>query len=908
MPTEKGRKSATLAAAAVLKRHRSDLIKKWTTFFPRARWSRKEARQISALTFDAIVGYLERGKTEPLLDAMQSILALAARKDAALSSGLARMAAAKASILEILLSSTEIDRNRLKRAVLRVNRLFDEFSGVAVGSALRSTSATEELLRRVSFHEGILKNPSLAVFAADQKGKVVLWSSGVENLTGIPQGVVRGKRLPRALTKVEFGSTQELPNTEALAAFSALAKRLGLPPVKRPRHLITSISRVVDDADVFLGTVGIASDVTSIVATQERLEELAEIIDNSWDTIVQIAPDGKVVSWNKGAERLTGFSKKEALGKEGTLFVKWKSPADYSRMLSSLRRDGRWKDELTAVRKNGTEYRVIASATALYSSSGDHTGSLIVGTDITELREAQSRIEEQARLLDQTHEAIVQTDAEGRIIFWNKGAEVLTGYGSNEALGKQSVFFRQVSPDYDRDKMLEVFKRQSVFTRELRLVKKNGEQFTALVSHSPIRSSEGAYLGAIAVATDMSERIKTEKESRLLLDLSSALGKYLELKEIAPEALAKTMEVLEADAGLVALVGAGSGSLDFIAHRGIESAVIARLRNRMPGEGWTGKVMKTGKPLIIENISKSRYGPLAYPETVRGGYVSFVSFPLMFHNQVFGVIEMASRRAGQFKPSDLEFVKSVASVLSSALYNAKLHSELEAGQRELTELSQRLATVEEDERRRIAAELHDETGQLLAAAKANMQMTLKQLGRASDSARKRIEETTNLIARSLDQVRDVSHGLHPPLLDDVGLAAAVKWLAQNARETSNIMVRVRTRGMGERLSPAVEASIFRIIQEVLNNAVRHSRATAVKVDLTRTDSKIRVSIQDDGIGFDTIKQLRRPKGLGIRTLRQRVHWLGGQIRLKSTRGKGTLVEIEIPTEEYENEKHQSLSG
>jgi PAS domain S-box-containing protein len=1016
---------------------------------------------------------------------------------------------------------------------------------------LRRTSPTEELLRRISFHEGILKNPSLAVFAADQKGKVVLWSKGAEAISGIPEGKIRGRKLPPVLRETATEMGQDVPTKELRSALSRLAKRIGCPPMREARQLVTTISRVTDDAEVFLGTIGVALDVTRTVIAQRRLEELGRIIEGLGDAVVQIDVNGRVTYWNSGATKISGYSRKEALGMEGPFFVKWKTPTEYSEMLKAVRDRGSWRDEVTGIKKDGSEYKALVSISGLYSSRGVHIGSMIVGTDVTQLREAETRIAEQARLLDRTREAIAQTNAEGKVVFWNKGAEMLTGYTAKEALGKGRAFFEKIAPSYDREKMLAAFKKKEVFTRELELVRKTGEHVLALVSHTPLHSSGGTYLGAIAVVTDitqlketqkkveeqarlidraqdaiirsdskgtltfwnrgaelltgyrkkevmgkpwtffkkiwpdldsesilklalkrkvyrgemtgirkdgkefialvsmtplfepsgeysgmlgiatnvtrlrraerravesqkllqtildsiddlvavvdqdmnlvfsnkaikrytgftekdfravggpyymmpdvdkskidgtarqlrrtrgpytvelsiptksgesrraewrairvdedepgrfkvvtvgrdMTERIRVEEESRLLLELNSALTSSLDLEEIAPIALEKTIEILGADAGVVAITEAGGRTMRVIADSGMRPDMAARLRERRTDEGWTGSAIRSGEPIIIEDIRKSRYKNGVYPETVRGGYLSFLSFPLKVREQVYGVFEIAARHSGRFKKSDLGFITSVATVLSSTLHNAILHSELMIKQKELTELAEKLATVEEDERRMIAADLHDETGQLLAAAKANMQMATRRLTGSGPDILSMVEETTDLIAKALDQVRDISHGLHPALLDDVGFPAAVKWLAQKTREATGTKIRVRTKGTEKRMPAPVEASLFRIVQEILTNIARHANADSVRIDLLREATRIRIRIEDDGVGFDLEGERKSPRGLGLRTLSQRVRWLGGEIKLQSARGKGTLVEVEIPTEAYENEEH-----
>jgi signal transduction histidine kinase len=276
---------------------------------------------------------------------------------------------------------------------------------------------------------------------------------------------------------------------------------------------------------------------------------------------------------------------------------------------------------------------------------------------------------------------------------------------------------------------------------------------------------------------------------------------------------------------------------------------------------------------------------------------------LLHEGKAFGLFEMGAHQPGQFKKSDLSLGLSIAAVISSALRNALLHEQLAKRQAELAEMSERLALAEESERRKIAAELHDETGQVLAAAKARLQVAMKQLGSPSILARQALRDTVDLLAHALDQVREISHGLHPALLDDIGLAGAVRWLAGQTEHASGIRIFVKTNGMDERLPEALEASLFRIIQEILVNIARHSKASRARVSLDRSTGGLKITIEDNGVGFDPDAEREEPKGLGLRILRQRIRWLGGEMGLQSERGKGTLVRITIPVEACDDKEH-----
>jgi PAS domain S-box-containing protein len=212
----------------------------------------------------------------------------------------------------------------------------------------------------------------------------------------------------------------------------------------------------------------------------------------------------------------------------------------------------------------------------------------------------------------------------------------------------------------------------------------------------------------------------------------------------------------------------------------------------------------------------------------------------------------------------------------------------------LRRLSNRMMTMQDEERRRIAREIHDGLGQELAAAKMILDGILAR--DSSPSMRQASLEASQLIDRAIQQVRTISHLLHPPLLDEVGLVSALQWYLEGLSERSGIQVvlKVDPPDLG-RLKSELETAIFRIVQEALTNMFRHSGARNGKVTLIQKDGKIVVSVLDDGKGVDEQVIQLRPEsvGVGIGGMRQRVTELGGTLRLANT-NPGTLVEVIIP--------------
>ena len=209
------------------------------------------------------------------------------------------------------------------------------------------------------------------------------------------------------------------------------------------------------------------------------------------------------------------------------------------------------------------------------------------------------------------------------------------------------------------------------------------------------------------------------------------------------------------------------------------------------------------------------------------------------------------------------------------------------------ELLKRLISSEDEERRRIARELHDEIGQWLTALVVGLR-TIETLAVTTDvqSVAQRLRE---LGAQSVDNVGRLARGLHPRELDDEGLARAVTRYAEIYRRSLGIAVDVRLKGLDScRLTPLVETTMYRILQEALTNVARHARAKEVIVELKRDGALLELVVRDDGVGFSASRAPNEATGLGLHGMRERVALLGGSAEIESRPGHGTVVRVRIP--------------
>ncbi len=249
----------------------------------------------------------------------------------------------------------------------------------------------------------------------------------------------------------------------------------------------------------------------------------------------------------------------------------------------------------------------------------------------------------------------------------------------------------------------------------------------------------------------------------------------------------------------------------------------------------------------------------------------------------------------------LALLASLGIALFAGLHAGRLEDRLRQqrvkdlqNQQNLQRLSAKLITAQEEERRSIARELHDEVGQVLTAIK--VELAVAQHALASSGGQVAVLEDARLITdRALHTVRDLSRLLHPSLLDDMGLPAALDWYLKGYRKRHSIRVDYDVSGMDERLAPEIEVGVYRIVQEALTNIVRHAEVSECSVQLARVGDELSVTIADAGVGFDAHAGGRRAdQGLGLLGIQERVSQLGGTFRLTTSPGQGTRIAIVLP--------------
>jgi two-component system, NarL family, sensor histidine kinase UhpB len=268
--------------------------------------------------------------------------------------------------------------------------------------------------------------------------------------------------------------------------------------------------------------------------------------------------------------------------------------------------------------------------------------------------------------------------------------------------------------------------------------------------------------------------------------------------------------------------------------------------------------MRTGEPLVLDDVSP-------------GG--------------VFG-----TRR---FRLRAIKMGAGLGVVWTDITGEKKSEGRLRAAQAEIGSLAAHLLQVREDERKHIAREMHDELGQILTAIDMELRWINRKYSNVPAEMRGRIEGMLELSARAVDSVRRMSSELRPGVLDNLGLKAAIEWLAADYSRRTAIEATADMDLREETVGEKAAIALFRITQEAMTNVARHSRASKVRVSLEERGDAIILEVRDDGVGI-TRAQAEDPCAFGLMGIRERVRELGGEVSIRGDEGRGTVVSVSIP--------------
>jgi signal transduction histidine kinase len=310
---------------------------------------------------------------------------------------------------------------------------------------------------------------------------------------------------------------------------------------------------------------------------------------------------------------------------------------------------------------------------------------------------------------------------------------------------------------------------------------------------------------------------------------------------------------------------------------------------------WNYPLLRQGLPTVMHDLAALESRTPSHQHLLDEGIRSYISVPLQEHSELIGALNLSFEQPGAGVLDDVESVRALADQLAVAIQHLRLFTQVRVGRERLQVLSQQLVRAQEDERRHLARELHDEIGQSLTAAQLNLQGLMNLDDQADLPAR--LEDSLALIDRVLQQVRALSLDLRPSMLDDLGLAPALRWYVKRQADRAGFRAQLNAGEARQRYPSELETTCFRIAQEALNNIVRYAQASEVVVELWEEDDVLHMTVRDDGRGFDVAAGLLRAargQSLGLVSMQERASLVGGRLEIDSAPRRGTTIRVQIP--------------
>ena len=431
----------------------------------------------------------------------------------------------------------------------------------------------------------------------------------------------------------------------------------------------------------------------------------------------------------------------------------------------------------------------------------------------------------------------------------------------------------------------------------------NGQEKILEIVASPMVDAEGKITRVVELLRDVTEEhqmrqslVRRNQQLSILNAISTTVNQSLDLQELLNHALNEVLRLTEVDVGAVFLLRDVLGHLELAACQGL-SPEAARLASEMGMlDSSCGGIMERGEVVVVPDITHYR-GKRA--RSLKKEHLSaLMHVPLTAKGFALGSMCLGTRQPMEFSPEEQELLTAIGSQIAVAVENARLYAEVQQKERIRGELFKKALSAQEDERKRIARELHDDTSQNLTA----MLFSLDEAADCQDmtDVRQRLERLRRLTEHSLDGIHKLIFDLRPSMLDHLGLVPALRVYAESRLAEQGVRVIVDETSAPRRLETEMETAVFRVLQEAINNITRHAAARNVWIQLSYNHQSLTVTVEDDGIGFEpnTVQvSPENPRGLGLMGMRERLELLGGELEITSLPGQGTELLITVPLTE-----------
>jgi two-component system sensor histidine kinase UhpB len=624
--------------------------------------------------------------------------------------------------------------------------------------------------------------------------------------------------------------------------------------------------------DLKLANLNLQSDIERRYVIEQELrqsESRTQLIINAVKdcAIFMLDDDGRIASWNRGAQALNGYAAEEAIGKPLSILY----PADRERPIESelavAARRGWFEEECWHLRKDGSRYCADDMISAMREENGRLQGFSVVTRDATqriELREQTERSRDfYFALFSDFPNLVWRSDGAGACDYLNKAWLDYTGRARDAELG--DGWLDGVHPE-DRERWQEsystAFAERRAFEVEFRLRRANGEYGSMICVGRPYHDMKGGFSGYLCSCYDNSARRAMESALR------ESEQRYEGMTSNVPGMVFQLVRDPD-NRSTFAYVSRGSEALTGLPEATVRADASAFINLIPPDE--RPHFMATLEASATHMTAWNWSGRLRTPHEPAERWINIRARP---------------RRGdhGEVVWDGLVYDDTAARLAQR---------ELERSREELRSLSRHLQSVREEEKARIAREVHDELGSTLTALRMDLDWMAERLPAEMQPLREKRSAMVKLVEAAVAATRKIVTDLRPSILDDLGLAAAVRWQASEFQKHTGIPIEVKAPDADAKIQRDTALALFRIFQETLTNVARHAKATRVWVDLTVAEESYVLQVRDDGTGMNEA-DLVKATSHGLRGMRERAQQFGGDVSVSSQPGQGTTLVASMP--------------
>jgi len=514
--------------------------------------------------------------------------------------------------------------------------------------------------------------------------------------------------------------------------------------------------------------------------------------------------------------------------------------------------------------------------------------------------------EQRYRQLVELSPDAIGIQSEDRIIYMNKAGVELFGAQCAEDLVGKSIW--SFVPDEFRETVASRYQQMKEAGTEaplleMKLYRLDGKSIDVEVTAIPFASNGKPAIQA--VFRDLTKRKRVEAEIRqrnielaALNAIASTVSQSLNLQKILNDALdgVLQLDVLGGEVhGMIFLQNELTGQLTLAAQRGAPKNHPCLESPPKLGECLCGLAIERGRVVISEDCWTDERHTRSWPDMPQH---KDICLPLIVRGKVLGGINIRLPMVKEITENVIQLLTSVGGQISVAVENARLFETVDLHRERLRVLGARLAEAEDTERRQLSRELHDQVGQNLTALGINLNILRSQLP-AQDAKRMSttLDESMALVEQTTERIRDVMADLRPPMLDDYGLVATLRWFGEQFASRTGLSIEIVGEEPAPRLAPPTENALFRVATEALTNVAKHAGATHVTVSVECTDEALRIIVADDGTGFDPHIETEpgEDRGWGLITMLERIESVGGRFWVESgPNNDGTRVYAVVP--------------